>query len=142
MKSLIIAPFLLLLLLISSCTSSNDKVDLKSKDLNGIWTLFKETKGDKTIDYNGEPTASRYEFKENGYFVFYDQITNKKISESGVGSMQDHLKGQFEVKENKILLNHYEQDSLITKIIVVDKISSTELVLVDEKSGKSSYYRK
>lgn len=142
MKSLFFLPIIVVLFLISSCTSSEKQLDLKKEDVQGIWTLYKETKGDKTIDYSGEPTASRYEFKENGYFVFYDQITNKKISDSGVGSIQDLLKGQYEVKEGEIYLNHYVGDSLITKVFAVEVTGQEELVLIDNKRGKTSYFKK
>lgn len=142
MKSLYYILFITTSIFISSCGSNESTNAFEVKDIQGIWTLYKETKGDKTIDYSGEPTASRYEFKENGYFVYYDQITNKKISDSGVGSIQDHLKGQFEVKENEILLNHYKGDSLITKVLSIESASSDELILVDEKSGKTSYFKK
>lgn len=142
MRSLLLTSFIALIVILSSCGSSDSGKKIQVKDLDGIWTLYKETKGDKTIDYSGEPTASRYEFKENGYFVYYDQITNKRISESGVGSIQDHLKGQFELKENEILLNHYKGDSLITKVFEIESSSSDELVLVDNKTGKTSYFKK
>lgn len=142
MRSLFYILFAAITLLFNSCGSSDSTKDVETKDLHGIWTLYKETKGDKTIDYSGEPTASRYEFKENGYFVYYDQITNKKISESGVGSIQDLLKGQYEVKDNEVLLNHYKGDSLVTKIYAIESSSESELILVDNKTGKTSYYKK
>lgn len=142
MRSHFLFSLLAVSLFLSSCGSTETKNPIESKDLQGVWTLYKETKGDKTIDYTGEPTASRYEFKANGYFVYYDQITNKKISDSGVGSIQDHLKGQYELKNNELHLNHYVGDSLITKVLSVESPSEKELVLVDDKSGKTSYFRK
>lgn len=127
---------------LSSCGSSNSGNEIQIKDLHGIWTLVKESKDDQTINYLGDPIVSRYEFKENGYFICFDQITNKKINKSDIGAIQDHIKGQFELKENEILLNHYVGDSLITKEFEIESSSSNELVLIDSKTGKTSYFKK
>jgi hypothetical protein len=126
---------------ITGCSSSNSEKNVKSKDLHGIWTLFKETKGSKTIDYSSEKSVSRYEFKENGYFAHFDQITNNKMSRSGIGSIHDNLKGQYELKENKLILNHYIGDSLLTKLFTIESVDSDELILIDKKLGKVSYFK-
>ena len=126
----------------SACNSSENTAEAKKEDITGTWTLFKETKKGETIDYSGVPSASRIEFKENGYFVYFDQITDEKINNSGIGSIQDNLKGQYELKDGFILLNHYNQDTLLTKTFVLKSLKDGELVLKDEESDKLSYYKK
>jgi len=141
MKSHILPFFLFISILITSCgTSENPKST--EENLFGTWTLFKETKQGKTIDYTGVPAASRIEFDSTGYFVYYHQITDEKISNAGVGVIQDHYKGQFKLEEMDLKMNHYIQDTLIVKQYKIEKISDTELVLLDQKAGKVSYYKK
>lgn len=141
MKSYIF-PFLLLTsILIGSCGTS-ESTKSTEENLFGTWTLFKETKQGKSIDYAGVPSASRIEFDSTGYFVYYDQITDEKISNAGVGVIQDHYKGQFKLEEMDLKMNHYIQDTLIVKKFKIEKISDTELVLIDEKAGKTSYFKK
>lgn len=128
-----------ILLLFSCGTDQQKKIDIDA--LKGTWTLFKEMKNGETKDYSGVPTASKIEFKENGYYVFFDQITDEKISKSGVGNIQDNLKGQFELNEHELILNHYIGDSLAVKKFTIESLSSDELVLVDKQVSKTSYFR-
>lgn len=141
MKTDFLSLLLLTSLIISSCGSS-ESAKSDEENLFGTWTLFKETKQGKSIDYSGVPAASRIEFDSTGYFVYYDQITDEKISNSGVGMIQDHYKGQFKLEEMDLKMNHYIQDTLIVKKFKIEKISENELVLLDEKAGKTSYFKK
>jgi hypothetical protein len=128
------------ILLIVSCSTNNNKVE--QTDLTGTWTLFKEVKNEKTIDYSGVPSAAKIEFKDNGYFLIFDKITDEKISNAGVGTIQDNLKGQFEIIDNVIRMNHYVGDSLIKKDLEVVSFDEETLVLKDPKTGKTSYFKK
>lgn len=131
---------LLLLIVITACNSGGHSAE--SKDLVGTWTLFKEEKSGKTIDYSGVPSATKIEFKENGYFLLFDKITDEKMSNSGVGTIQDNLKGQYELSEKTIKMNHYVGDSLITKEWSIQSIDGTTLIVIDNKSGKTSHFKK
>lgn len=131
---------LLLLLVITACNSGEHSAE--SKDLVGTWTLFKEEKSGKTIDYSGVPSATKIEFKENGYFLLFDKITDEKMSNSGVGTIQDNLKGQYELSEKTIKMNHYVGDSLITKEWSIQSVDGTTLIVKDNKSGKTSHFKK
>ena len=140
MKFLNYAIMLFALLLFVSCSTNNDKVE--QTDLTGTWTLFKEVKNEKTIDYSGVPSATKIEFKDNGYFLIFDKITDEKISSAGVGTIQDNLKGQYEIIDNLIRMNHYLGDSLIKKDLEVVSFDDETLVLKDPKTGKTSYFKK
>lgn len=142
MKTFTIPLSVLLIALLSACGNPSSSTKPDSKDLKGTWTLFKETKQGKTIDYSGVPSASRIEFKENGYFVYFDQITDEKINKSNIGSIQDYLKGQYELKDGEILLNHYNQDTLVTKRLRLESLKENEMILKDERAGKLSYFKK
>lgn len=132
--------FLATMLFLVAC--STNKTNLEQSDLTGTWTLFKEVKNEKTIDYSGVPSATKIEFKDNGYFLIFDKITDEKISNAGVSTIQDNLKGQFEIMDNVFQMNHYLGDSLIKKELEVVSFDEKTLVLKDPKTGKTSYFKK
>ncbi|MES2799538.1 MAG: lipocalin family protein [Bacteroidota bacterium] len=140
MKSLFIFS-LLAIFSISSCGTPYDSSQ-KNTGIVGNWTLVKEVKNNKVINYDGIPTASKYEFKENGYYVYYDKITNEKIAKSGVGTIQDIEKGQFMQEDADLKLNHYLGDSLVTKTLIVKEQTATHLTLFDETTNKTSHFKK
>lgn len=133
--------FTLTFLVLISCGTPYDS-SKKDTGLVGKWTLVKEVKGEKVIDYDGIPTASKYEFKDNGYYVYFDQITNEKIAKSGVGTIQDNEKGQYVIDGKHLILNHYIGDSLVSKSLSIETQNATKLIVVDKKSGKTSHYIK
>lgn len=142
MKTPLLFVLLFTQLIFVACTSDETKQENETSQLKGVWTLYKETKKGKTIDYSGVPTAARMEFRENGYYIIYDQVTDEKFSQSGVSTIQDNSKGQFELKNNEIHLNRYENDSLITKVLNVEKLDDKTLVIRDNQKGKVSYFKK
>lgn len=130
-----------LTLIISACGTPYDN-SKKDTGIIGKWTLVKEIWGEKEVNYDGIPTASKFEFKENGYYFYFDQITNEKIAKSGVGTIQENEKGQYIIDDNNLQLNHYEGDNLAIKIYQIKSQSASSLILVDMKSGKISHYIK
>jgi hypothetical protein len=141
MKNSLLLTASLFLFLLIGCTTSTNVKDLQSSDLTGLWTLFKEEKQGKTNDYSGVPSATRIEFIENGYFLMFDQITDKKINSTSFGSIQDKLKGQFEVVDGTIQLNHYIGDSLVKRQLSIVSMEKDVLVLQDDK-GKTSHFKR
>ena len=141
MKNSLLVAASLVLFLIIGCTSGTDVKKLQSSDLTGLWTLYKVEKEGKTQDYSGVPSATRIEFIENGYFLLFDQITDDKINSAGKGSIQDKLKGQYEVSKGALQLNHYVGDSLIRREMKIISLEKDVLILEDEK-GKTSHYKR
>lgn len=117
---------------------------LKKEDtgIYGTWTLFKEDKNGKKHDYLGKPTAESLTLKENGYFIYFDKITDEKMNESGVDQIQERYKGQFESTEKLLTLNHFEDDSLIVEKYTILKLSGDELTLKDLESDNIHYFKK
>ena len=142
MKKRIYLSTILLFLVLFSCTNSNNKESVEPSDITGLWTLFKEEKQGRTIDYSGVPSATRIELKENGYFLLFDQITNEKINTSDVGSIQDKLRGQYQVNDGVIQLNHYIGDSLVQRKLTILSLDKDVLILKDEKAKTSHYKRR
>jgi len=139
-NTLLLTAFLFLFLLIG-CTSTTDVKELQRADITGIWTLFKEEKQGKTIDYSGVPSATRIEFIENGYYLLFDQITDEKINSTSFGSIQDKLKGQFEVVDGTIQLNHYIGDSLVKRQLSIVSMEKDVLILQDD-NGKTGHFKR
>ncbi len=124
-----------------SCASKSGSNENGRYDLNGRWILYKETKNGKSKAYDSSPVAMKFEFKENGYFVMYDEITDTKIVSAGVETIHDKLKGQFQLEADQLRLNHYIGDSLATRIFKVESLNSKKLILFDKMLNKTLYYR-
>lgn len=110
--------------------------------LNGDWTLFKEEKKGQKLDYASEPIAVTITFKENGYFIFYDKITNEEISNSGVPKIQERYKGQYEIVGKELNLNHFINDSLISENFTIEGLTASELILKSKRTSNIQYFKK
>jgi hypothetical protein len=136
-----------LLVVSTACSSNEPKTEEKSEKpvevtINGEWTLYKEQKNGKLVDSKGKPTAVSIEFEANGYYVFFDKITDQKMIDSGVSEIQERYKGQYSLKGTDLKMNHFVNDSLITEEFEVQKLTSDELVLKNKNSNHIEYYKK
>jgi hypothetical protein len=136
-----------ILVISTSCSSTESKSEEKSEKpvevtINGEWTLFKEQKNGKILDSKGKPTAVSIEFEANGYYVFFDKITDQKMIDSGVSEIQERYKGQYSLKGTDLKMNHFVNDSLITEEFEVQKLTADELVLKNKNSNHVEYYKK
>lgn len=136
-----------ILVVLTSCSSTESKSEEKSEKpvevtINGEWTLFKEQKNGKILDSKGKPTAVSIEFEANGYYVFFDKITDQKMIDSGVSEIQERYKGQYSLKGTDLKMNHFVNDSLITEQFEVQKLTTHELVLKNKNSNHVEYYKK
>lgn len=136
-----------ILVVSTSCSSTEPKSEETSEKpvevtINGEWTLFKEQKNGKILDSKGKPTAVSIEFEANGYYVFFDKITDKKMIDSGVSEIQERYKGQYSLKGTVLKMNHFVNDSLITEEFDVQKLTADELVLKNKNTNHVEYYKK
>ena len=136
-----------LLVVSTSCSSNEPKTEEKTEKpvevtINGEWTLFKEQKNGKVVDSKGKPTAVSIEFEANGYFVFFDKITDQKMIDSGVSEIQERYKGQFTLNGKNLKMNHFVNDSLITEEFEVQTLTADELVLKNKASNHVEFYKK
>lgn len=147
MKIQIATLLILGLITFQSCQNNSEKVETPTSNndevtILGTWTLYKEQINGKKIDHSEKPTAVSLTFKENGFYIFFDKITDKKISDSGVDEIQERYKGQYEKEDGKIMMNHFIEDSLITKNYIIDVLTNNELVLKDNNSKHIQYFKK
>jgi hypothetical protein len=136
-----------LLVVSTSCSTSEPQTEEKSEKpvevtINGEWTMYKEQKNGKLVDSKGKPTAVSLEFGANGYYVFFDKITDQKMIDSGVDEIQERYKGQYSLKGTNLKMNHFVNDSLITEEFEVQKLSANELVIKNKNTNHIEYYKK
>lgn len=136
-----------LLVVSTSCSSKEPKTEEKTEKpvevtINGEWTMYKEQKNGKLVDSKGKPTAVSLEFEANGYYVFFDKITDEKMIESGVSEIQERYKGQYSLKGKDLKMNHFVNDSLITEEFEVQKLTANELVIKNKNTNHIEYYKK
>jgi uncharacterized protein (TIGR03066 family) len=136
----------LLIVLISgfilfSCGNSNDSNSPEEVSIVGKWTLYKEDKKGKSVDYKGVPAATKIEFKENGYFILFDEITDEKINNESIGSIQEDYKGQYELKNKDLIMNRFDGDSSSTETLVLQELTSDKLMLKSQ-DGRVRYFKR
>ncbi len=110
--------------------------------INGDWTLLQEEKNGRKLDYSGKPTAVTLTIKENGFFIFFDKITNEKISNSGVPKIQERYKGQYELNGKELNLNHFLEDSLVSESFLIESLTPNELILKNTLTKNIQHYKK
>jgi hypothetical protein len=147
MKTLFATLSVILLFSVQSCKSEsteNKKVDSEKEKvtLTGVWMLYKEQKNGKVADFSDKPSVVSIEFKENGYFLFFDKITDKKIKDSGVDEIQVRFKGQYEFNAKSLKMNHFENDSLIAEEFTIENLTENELQLRNKATNHIEYYKK
>ncbi len=99
--------------------------------IQGAWTLTDELYKGKSVKWEGRPISPEMIFKENGYYLYVDRITDKKMKSDGISTIQERYKGQFYLNGNNLIMHHYISDSLVTKRFKVEKLNATELVIND-----------
>lgn len=153
MKIRFAALLILGMITFQSCKETTPENDVKTSEISeksenngvtliGTWTLYKEKIKGKQVDHSGNPTAVSLTFKENGFYIFFDKITDTKISDSGVDQIQERYKGQYEQTDNIIVMNHFIMDSLISKAYIIDRLTENELVLKEKDSKHEQYFKR
>ncbi len=147
MKLIFTALLLLSIATLQSCGEKgvNDETAKEENtvvSINGDWTLHKEEKNGKKLDYSGKPTAVTLTLKENGYFIFFDKITNEKISDSGVAKIQERYKGQYDLDGKELSLNHFVNDSLVSESYTIQSLTATELILKSNTTKNIQHFKK
>jgi hypothetical protein len=147
MKLIFTALLLLIVTSLQSCgeketSGEAEKTENTVVSINGDWTLHKEEKNGKKWDYSGKPTAVTLTIKENGYFIFFDKITNEKISNSGVPKIQERYKGQYDLDGKELSLNHFVNDSLVSESYTIESLTANELVLKSNTTKNIQHFKK
>lgn len=127
-------------------TTQVDQDELTTEEkLSTRWVLVhrRNMKGDKTRDFEKEPTSIVTYFEDNGYFRVYDSITKAK-NEEGVQKIEQRNSGQWEINENGILVLRYTKpDTVITEHFSIEELDRNKLVIKSkEKDMISEYERK
>lgn len=96
--------------------------------------------GSKRIEFGDDYSERIIKLESNGHFMIYDSITNEEMVSGGVPKIAKKSAGQWEVVDNKIILNHIENDTIRKEELIIDKVEKGELVTSTENRGKVTYY--
>lgn len=150
-------------MILASCTDSENKEDtsdnnkknemVKSESgemtneskLSNRWVLVnrRNESGEKSRDFEKQPTSIVTYFEDNGYFRVYDSITKAK-NEEGVQKIEQRNSGQWEIDGEGILVLRYTQpDTVITEHFDIKQLDKNTLIIESkEKDLISTYERK
>jgi hypothetical protein len=151
--------FLFSTLILSSCNTSEDQKDstpvkketkenneelTESEKLSKRWVLVnrQNSSGEKSKDFEKEPTSIVTYFEDNGYFRVYDSITEAR-NEDGVQKIEQRNSGQWEFDEDGALVLRYTKpDTVIIERFTVQELNKDALVLKSLKKDVISRYER
>lgn len=128
------------IIILVSCTSTPEtdknpvvETTTKIESIAKRWTLSdKAGEKEKTMEII-------LSMKENGYFMIYDTIIDKKFIEAGINKIQPISKGQWKLKEEKLILNHIQNDSSHVEEFSIKSMDANKLVLVGSNNKSHTY---
>lgn len=132
-----------IIVLFSSCSGDTDvkKELIKITSLEGDWELTKELFNNQSFDCTENPIKTVLSFKENGYFIYFDDLTHSGLS-GEIDKIQMHFRGQYSLEENVLTLNHSENDEESSEIYDIKSINDKSLVIVNTDNSKELHYTK
>lgn len=135
--------FTAIIALFSSCSGDTDvkKETIKITSLEGDWELTKELFNNQSFDCTENPIKTVLSFKENGYFIYFDDLTNSGLS-GEIDKIQMHFRGQYSLEENELILNHSENDEESSEVYDIKSISEKSLVIINTDNNKELHYTK
>lgn len=116
----------------------------ESEKLSTRWVLVnrKNSAGDKSKDFEKEPTSIVTYFEDNGYFRVYDSITQAR-NEDGVQKIEQRNSGQWEFEEDgKLVLRYTKPDTVIVERFEVQELNKNTLVIKSLKRDVISRYER
>lgn len=124
---------------LSSCSEKSDettdsketKVELKS--LAKRWILSDDR------DKNKNVIEVILSMEENGYFMIYDTITDKKFIDAGINKIQPVSKGQWKINDGKLVLSHIMDDSTRIEEFSIQSLNSDKLIIIGSNNKKHIY---
>jgi len=126
-------------LVLFSCSSNN----VSKENLVGRWKLSKKEGNDKkSIDLTNKSTVLILNLEENGYFTYYDSVTNPDWINTGVPRIQVQSHGQWSLEDKTLILTDSEQDK--TERLVIQEISDNDMITknAEKKSEIFTVYGK
>ena len=146
-------------LILASCDTTEKEADTNPKDkqddnqeveltdsekLSTRWVLVnrKTESGDKSKDFEKEPTSIVTYFENNGYFRVYDSITQAR-NEDGVQKIEQRNSGQWEFDEDgSLVLRFTKPDTVIVEKFTVQELNKDVLVIKSQKKDVISRYER
>ncbi len=131
------------LVVVSSCNSnSEEKTESKKEDVKTTsktqpivrkWSLADDPQG------HDKATKVVLSIEESGYFIIYDTIIDPKFAQAGISKIQPISKGQWNLKDKKLTLNHLQADSSRSETFQVADITDKKLIIIGANNKKHTY---
>ncbi len=115
-----------------------------SEKLSTRWVLVnrRNESGDKSKDFEKEPTSIVTYFEDNGYFRVYDSITEAR-NEDGVQKIEQRNSGQWEINDDGILVLRFTKpDTVIVEEFEIQELDKDKLIIKSLKKDVISRYEK
>jgi hypothetical protein len=135
-------------------SSLNDGSDLSAQGMDQLektretllvrrWR-FNERKsadGETTVKYGDQSSDVVMRLERNGFYMVYDSITDQRIIDKGVRTLEQRHSGQWNlIDENTLVLQRIGSDTIIFDTLLIDLLDDNELVTTTKNKNKITYF--
>ncbi len=129
---------------VSSCSVDKpmDEPDADLIPIHKKWTLQKEenrVEKYESIEFKGQPIEIVMDLNDNGYFIIYDTFLDPRFEGAGINKIQQRSRGQWEYRDDLLILHHSTDDTSYTENLTVNRLSNEELILQGENEKATIY---
>jgi hypothetical protein len=101
----------------------------------------KSQDGKSSVTYGDQSSDVVMRLEANGFYMVYDSITDKRIIDKGVRTLEQRHSGQWNlIDENTLVLQRIGSDTILFDTLNIDKLDSEELVTTTRNKNKITYY--
>lgn len=128
----------------SETKSEDDNYEKTRESLLVRRWKFNERKsqdGESSIKYGDQSSDVVMRLEANGFYMVYDSITDKRILDKGVRTLEQRHSGQWNLlDENTLVLQRIGSDTILYDTLNIDKLDDNELVTTTRNKNKITYY--
>lgn len=97
--------------------------------------------GQSTVKYGDQSSDVVMRLERNGFYMVYDSITDQRIVDKGVRTLEQRHSGQWNlIDENMLVLQRIGSDTIIFDTLIIDLLDDNELITTTKNNNKITYF--
>jgi hypothetical protein len=101
----------------------------------------KSADGKSSMKYGDQSSDVVMRLEENGFYIVYDSITDQRIIDKGVRTLEQRHSGQWNlIDENTLVLQRIASDTILFDTLMIDKLDDNELVTTTKNKNRITYF--
>jgi hypothetical protein len=101
----------------------------------------KSADGSSSVKYGDQSSDVVMRLESNGFYMVYDSITDQRIIDKGVRTLEQRHSGQWNlIDENTLVLQRIGNDTIVFDTLNIDRLDDNELITTTRNKNKITYY--